>query len=1060
MDFTREQILQELKDRGKTDLEIDSIRLDSDVKRLDKYLIENQGFSGSAEYEKVLQERRQKNAERAKLNADMMAQAVDDPSVMKSIDATGRGFNEAAARLLGAPVDIVSGGLGLVGLGSEEPALGSRALRRATQSAGFGYYAQTPERTIQPEDSIRGVGDMPYSTRPFAVAGEEIGYATGLYFPIAGFARGKQLMEIERLMKSANPINMYVGQAAKDPRLTAGLESGIAVLSGIGAGIAESVDPGDPTSRMTGSLLGGASPAILPLSAMGTAKLLNVISFGKTEGIINALSTRFMPGGDVNQVAKIFQSGVKNAGDDPKALADLVEKFLKQNPQYRRKDTKGAFSPGLATGDETLLAIERSLIDGDEKISKEAALQTKKSIEEMNRMFRAVSSINNPDPELLREIAKFRIEQLNLITSAHVQKQFNKIQALEAGLKSKIGGVSFQKGKAESAKDIKNILDATYKTLRDTEDNLWNGLDKNLQVLPASTEDALLKVASDESGLQGIQLPSVLRKLQEPKSAQERGGINSGQLLHARSEISKQIRNAMRGENPDRGLARRLHQIENGLLNDLNSIPALSVQLRVANQATINRYDFLKLEPVGQMFRRSGQGGLTAPDMVLDKLLMGRSQGAYNSFNDLIEAGAKANYSKDMVDPLAKFYFAMANDVVGQSGKVDLEKLGGFLTKHEDGLKRLGIFDVLKTSENQAHVVKKLKQAVENKYKNFKGKSMVSKVLGTTEVSDALASSLFQSSTRQNDLRRIYNLTQKKVKNVDNALAKEGVEHSIIEALLNKSVIKLENNDLIIGIDMLKLLSKKQGRTTLEQDLVSSRLLTKRQVDGIKKMANRASEFEKSLIRRGEGYLIPAVPPDSDMFTNILGRLGGAALLSLSPVAGNIGHGLIVAHIGSKVGQNFIDKMPNLSLRKIMSEAMHDPVLMKELLTKPTSILQKNRIVDKVGYMMMSKGLLSPDEAYEIENPEGTSRSLENAIVGLARQGKNANEIMTLFEEEARRETAEGEEGTTIGPYTLDYVQGILGMSDKDRAKIMENLERQKRVIQLKRSGPVQDDIF
>ena len=84
------------------------------------------------------------------------------------------------------------------------------------------------------------------------------------------------------------------------------------------------------------------------------------------------------------------------------------------------------------------------------------------------------------------------------------------------------------------------------------------------------------------------------------------------------------------------------------------------------------------------------------------------------------------------------------------------------LTKHEDGLKQLGIFDVLRNTENQAHLVKKLKQSVENKYKNFKGKSMVSKVLGTTEVSDALASSLFQSSTRQNDLRRIYNLTQKK----------------------------------------------------------------------------------------------------------------------------------------------------------------------------------------------------------------------------------------------------------------------------------------------------------
>ena len=213
-------------------------------------------------------------------------------------------------------------------------------------------------------------------------------------------------------------------------------------------------------------------------------------------------------------------------------------------------------------------------------------------------------------------------------------------------------------------------------------------------------------------------------------------------------------------------------------------------------------------------------------------------------------------------------------------------------------------------------------------------------------------------------------------------------------------------------------------------------------------MAKRAQEFEAALASRSDGNQLKSIEEglETDMFVDIVGRLAGATLASNSVLAGGA-PSLIVAHIGSKAGQKFLDKMPTLKLRQILSEAMLDPVLMQKLLLKPTSVTARKNNQEMVKYILASKGILSPDEEYYLENPEAKTQQLKVDVLKFARAGKNKLQIMDLYEEAARKPNSD------IGPYMLDQVQSIIGIDDEQRAKIMKQYENKKMDYTLKRRG-------
>ena len=1045
-EFSKEEIIAELNRRGSVS-EPGLVEVDDQVKNLETYLVENEGFSGQPDYEKVKEAYKVQVQERAKLFSQEQAKQFDKTGVIPKLDAIGRGFNEGVAKMVGAPVDLVSAGLGAIGIPtSDEPFMGSKDLSRDVQRLGMGYYDAVPKRIGPkgPEDEMflppaldlfrqaKGepstLGDMPPSTRPGAVAGEETAFAASTFAPVGLLARGKKSLDIARLEKSRNPVNQMVAFAAKNPRINASLEGSFAALSALGGAAAEASKPGDETARMVGTI---GLPISFPLVAVPAHQILKLAS-PSVDKIKQSITARLSEERAETAVAKRLQQAVIDGGENPLTIASTIDDFLVKNPEYRNKSTKGSLSPGLATGDETLLAIERSLIQGDRGIGKRAGEQTKEAILEMNSIYNSALNIKNANPELLREVAEKRIADLNTVTGLRVAKQMSKVEQLAKNLRLISGPGSLPVEKQKQSQKIQAIFKQTYDELRDTENALWNKIDPTVTITPRQTEAILLELASEK----GIVIPNALLKTGQ--------SLTSGELLKARSEVSKQIRNAMKGkpEEADRNLARQLHQLEDAINSDLSS-SGLSPQIRLANNATRNRYEFLSLPPVSQMWTRGIQGYNSKPDLVLDGSLMGnRAQKTFNSFEDLMAAGAMGKVPNQIQDPLAKFYYAMANETVGPLDTVDLSKLSNFLVTHQDGLKKLGIYDGLQDSAVQGHLVKKLESSMKTLRKGYLAESVAGKLLNTGEVNKFIGNSLFTSASRNKDLHGVRKLLRKKTPNVDPADAEKGIQQSILNNLIHKSTPSGQPMD---GDMLLNLLAAKQGKNSLEQDLLDTTLLSARQIDGIKQIAKRAKVFEESLVKRETGKTIKDLPPESDRLLDIIGRLGGAAVMTSSPVVGGVGYGLIVAQLGSRIGRDIVEKLPNAKLRDIMTEAILDPVFMKVLLEKPTSAKAKREINTRIGFILVSKGILTPEEHYMIESPEAQTESLQSLVAGLAKKGNNRLQIMNIFEKKARQPNS------TIGPMMLDQVQSILELSNGARSKVMERYEKLNQDYFLKR---------
>ena len=1069
--ITQEQIRAELRRRGVSEQEISLSSIDSDHKKVEEYLKTNIGLQGDPVYEKALSEYQALTEKRAQAYADMQANKADDPSMAAKVDAAARGTVEGAGQMLALPAEAVNASPKLFnfipGTGvtndptkegfnafdsfSDAPVGGSKSIRGVTQALGQGYYKQ-PSRLGIDDDRPAELGDMPPSTRPAAVFGEEVGATLVPGGMVMKAARNKTALQIASLEKSANPVNQMVAFAAKKPGANASLESAFAALSGTGAAVAEAVRPGDSSARMVGAVATPLAPIALPGLSLGLIKLAGG---ERLEKLGTNIKIRL---GDVESAAgKMLQQAIVDAGGDPTKLAKSIEKFLIKFPEYRNKKTTrtasgargntildpktGSLSPGMITSDPTLLAVERTLIAGDSKIKSATAKQTRQAIDEMNNLYNQVLQIKGANPEFLRSVAQARMDQMNISTALRVKNAVNKANILQSRLEGfAVPGVPQVKEK--TARQIKKIFDDTYTDLKKDESLLWGKVDKTLRVTPSDTEASLLQVASEPEGMVGINLTDALSKLTK-KTGNTSVSLQSGDLLKARSDVSSQIRKALVGTNPNRDLARRLHTIEVGILNDLGNAGA-GVQLDLANNATKNKYQFLYLPPVQQMFSKGLQNNLKKPDIVLDSLLTKNQQNVYQTFDELMQAGAKGVYQKDMRDPLARFYYAMANETI-QNGQLNAEKLGTFLNKHEQGLKNLGIYNDLKNPEIQAHLVKRLEQSAENSVKSF-NKSVVGRVLKTPRVDDFIGNILTKSNKRYIDLRDSVNLARKHKTKPQRAV--EGIQQSVVENLLRSSTVKADGSGFISGTTLLKNLAEKQGKRTLEQDLIASKLMTPKQVKSIKKMAKRAQEFEAALVARSEGNQIKSVEEglETDMFVDIVGRLAGATLASNSVLTSGA-PSLIVAHIGSQAGRSFLDRMPTLKLREILSEAMLDPLLMQKLLLKPTSVNARKNNQRMVKYMLASKGILSPDEEYQLEDPEAKTQQLRVDILDFAKAGKNKLQIMDMYERDARKPNLD------IGPYMLDQVQSLVGVSDEERAKIMQQYENKKMDYTLKRRG-------
>ena len=1071
--------------------DFDNEALNKSLEEYRSYLFENAGLQGEEGYDQARSNFKILNRENAlRVSQKFQELSEQDPTFAQKVDAYNRGLLEGGADVAGMLPDISQAIANSMGISEGENRFGSKNLSRTLQKFGLGYY--TTERLSTPTDEPYTMGDMPFKLRPFSVGGEETGYFLSYFAPQALAARFSKIAPppvlmnygaktdvsgLSRTRKAYESAKGFVGEQAsalnralseevqrfaRNPAMYSSLEASVGALQAISAGVAEKIDPGDSGSRMlatlapvpptlafgafVGHVLNQSTKEVVPRVAKGLAKNARILFRGQ-EGIEQELA---------NYLSKYYAKIDADPNQAIKGITDVITKF-----QLKEGQLPGT-SVGLLTGDKNLLAIESALINGIEEIKPEAAQEAVNAVTDLNDAFRNLLKIENANPELVRLIADARITQTNLLFTNKVNQEVNKLRSLVGKNFEKEGVARLKK---KEAIQIKNIIDKNYDELRNYEDLQWDRLDKTLTAQTNETQLAISNLI-DEGATPFI--PQSLSKIKDVRDVGETidpikaRGVTSGDLINAKKEIGKQKRKALRTGDKDR--ARQLSIIENGIINDMNNIGAkFGAQLRLANASTVRTYGFLDIPLIKKLYKPTQQGNFPPPDLVLEETLLGDQQLAYNSFNDLLIATKGQMLSKEDVNPLGKFYLAAASKALTFDGQVDVSELSNFLIKNEEGLRTLGMFETLKEPRMQALFVKKLKQYQDQILQSPTQKVLSNIVKHDEEGVHGFINKTLRSANRRKELFKLSDLIKRKQFHKEDPIqAYEGLQQSILENLIAQSEKKkkytpykqkVTDFKIYDGNIIKELLSEPKGATTLEQDLIDSKIFTKQEVGNIKMMADKAIELEKNLITR-EG-IAPTeameLLPKHDMVLEILGRLGGVAVAQGNPLVSGIGHELVVSAIFSRAGKDLMSRLPDKKIKELLVQATRDPVLMRRLLKKtptPKDVRQKE---DYVLNFMVSKKMLTERERYDIEDSVygvDNADRLQKEISEILLKGNSPSRVMKAYETSSRLGGAQ-----KTGPYTLDMVQQILNISDEERSEIIKSIPSS---IRIKRGAPQQ----
>jgi len=303
---------------------------------------------------------------------------------------------------------------------------------------------------------------------------------------------------------SANQVNFFMRQlgkigetARKYPKTFIWGEGHAALGSGLGAGVAESVAPGDPLAAFEGEVAGGL---LSPTSWATKATMTSLDA-------LRAMKSSFSKNARESQAADYLQKIIEESGESIDKLVPRLQENLKL------KDARGnpvQPSAGQKTGSVALTMLERMLGNKSPAFSGENAAQGNKALQAYALLIENMRKIGSPDAmktaaQMEKELFEFGIQ--------------NRLSAANQKAATKIANITQDTPEAKSA--IGNIIATnTQSALEDArayESALWQEAYKRMAQAP--------KVEYPE-------LPRVIKKIDFFKTTDPETGIEY--LRHGR----------------------------------------------------------------------------------------------------------------------------------------------------------------------------------------------------------------------------------------------------------------------------------------------------------------------------------------------------------------------------------------------------------------------------------------------------------------------------------------------------------------------------------------------
>ena len=872
-----------------------------------QWLIDNQDKKGTPDFETV---------------KDAFLE-VYNSSLGEKIEATGRGINTGVlADVLGAPVDAINslpmvlnllpGEQGMKPF-LENPVGGSQSIRNTmTNLFDLGY---------------QNIEDLPKDQRPFAQGGEVFGQTIGTLLPFFGAAR--KVSALDATAKAAPKSNIVsqtvddiVKTTAAKPGTTAGIETGLALGPAFGAGLAEQVDPGDPTSRRYGELVGAFSPVVL-------STVLPTL----TANITRALGT-LTPSGRERQAAKLVQTDQLERGADLTAEAKKL------------REAKGGGTAGQVTGNQGFLAIENELVKSGGQISEDIAKQTQLAISEFNDAYRA--AITSGDPELVRLAAQARQDYLVQSLDERVKAAAKRAQDLQATNMPNVD-------RAQINKQARDIVESALVTARKTENQLWSGVKRDLTVRADNTLEAFNDVKASLAS--GEELPAPLKavikdiKKDQKKKKLGKGETTTGNLLRTRSRYLELAREA-RAQSKF-GDARMYSQVADAMLKDLD--PVTGDIAKTAREFSRELNKKFTQGFVGKTLGFDRDGGITVdPTRTLDVARSGQDQQTLLNLQAL--RNAAGDQSGDMMQLQQRFLQSFASDATNYDGSVNPQKLDNFIRSNAQTIQDLGLTDTFTSTEQAARLAERVAKQTQDGTKFARTKSTTAKVLGTNNVNEFI-NRVLRSGDVAGGIKDVSRLAKKS----GDPSVLDGLRYGVYETLLDNATTP---SGMISGTRLDQLLNAKTGNQTVRQTLMVNGLFNSQQMKNVDRLIAKTKEFESALANTDQ---FENLLGKEDIFFDLLLRIGGANLGGSSALGQAAGAPLVLAGAGVRTAKNAFEKMPKLRVKTILAEAIKDPKLMADLLERPTTAKLKAARNKRINAVLLQAGIFDGSELLEEE---------------------------------------------------------------------------------------------
>ena len=695
---------------------------------------------------------------------------------------------------------------------------------------------------------------------------------------------------------------------ARQPGRAGVQEALMALGAGTGATIAEEAAPGDDTMRLVGELGGG-------LAAMPSQLLLQVLGKGG-QTVTRAVSKEARQ----REAAKKLREGLERGG-----FLEADQRILAK--QLSRPDAEG-LTVAQAVDEPVIRRFEQTLLnDASQAYKKQYSDKTKKNVNEFEKSLRALENSGNPN--LVRKAAELRLENFTRRLNDRVQTAQSRADNAVSQIIIKDSGATMKASKA-----AREILESELKNARQTENMLWEKVDKNVLVDPIATLNARQTISSQPRTVEGQDLiTGQMKKILAGISRRSAGGpqdkmvnaVKVSDLQNARSQALEDARRFRKeGKN---NKANASEELAKAMLDDLSKVTDESANLAREFSANLNQK--FNTEQMRRMLKRDA-----APETMISKEL---GQDADNAlvFRALREATERTidpmilpQKRKAMIDAQQRFIKGMANQTFNAKGSVDVKALQTFVSKYPNTLKEVGLIGEVRQADDLSRIAS---------YMQGMRQDVVPKFLEKTQASQILKKGVdgeIDRAMKNENMDAIFSDMVRTIKRSGQPGAFEGFQHAVLDDLIKRSTKSMElpsgeTIQIISGQLMKDALGTKKGGKVLGDVLLSKGILTNQQANGLNKLIERSTRLEKAIGEKGK---IDELVVGGDGLLNLAARWLGAQIGAKSSLAQ--GSTLLAAGAGARKSVSFFETVPNLHVQNILREAILDPKFMAELLRK------------------------------------------------------------------------------------------------------------------------------